>query len=355
MQLRIYNKSWVAIDEVEALESVIWTDRYDEQGDFEIYTAINSKNISIFQDGFFVSMSKSEHSMIINSVDIKTNIEFGNKLIVRGVSLESILYKRIVWNQTILSGNLQTEIERLLNENIISPTETYRQIPNFVFQESTDSRITSLTVDSQFTGDYIYDVISKLCKQNGIGFKIIRSSEGQYVFSLYSGEDRSYEQLQNPFVVFSPKFDNIISSEYSESSENHRTSALVAGEGEGIDRKTVSIDFPGDEVSGFERREIFVDARDVSSIIDGDPLSTEEYEDLLVYRGLMDLLEYRPFKSFEGKSDASRVYTYQEDFNLGDIVQTENEYEKKGRTRITEIIMSESESGLDIYPTFVSL
>jgi hypothetical protein len=355
MQIRVYNTDWIAVDEVDTIESMIWTDRYQEYGDFEIYTEINLATLNSFKMDYYLSMGKSEHIMIINSVEIKANTEFGNKLLIRGISLESILLRRIVWTQTILSGNLQTEIQRLLNENVISPVNTDRQIPNFVFQASTDPLVTSKTVDTQFTGDYVYDVISKLCKQNGIGFKITRSDSGQFIFKLYSGVDRSYEQLTNPFVVFSPNFDNIISSEYFESTENHKTSALIAGEGEGVDRITIDVDFPGDDVTGLERKEIYVDARDISSTVDGTPLTAEEYEDLLIYRGLIDLIEYRPFTSFEGKADSTKVHVYGLDFNIGDIVQTANEYGKEGRTMITEVTMSESESGFETFPTFVSI
>lgn len=45
------------------------------------------------------------------------------------------------------------------------------------------------------------------------------------------------------------------------SSQNYRNVALVAGEGEGLDRKTI----PVGAAEGMERYELYVDARDVSS------------------------------------------------------------------------------------------
>lgn len=61
-----------------------------------------------------------------------------------------------------------TVIQTLLNESIISPTIADRTISNFIFQSSTDSKITELTVDAQFTGDDLYTVISNLCSANNI-------------------------------------------------------------------------------------------------------------------------------------------------------------------------------------------
>lgn len=354
MEVTIYDKQWIKIDTIDTIESLIWTSRFNEIGDFEIYTEINKRNVGSFVDGRFLSIAKSEDRMLITSVEIKSNAEFGNKLLVKGVCLKSILKRRIIWRQTILSGNLQTEIIRLLNENVISPTILNRKIDNFTYALSTDPAITSLTVDTQFTGDYLVDAISKLCKTNGIGFKVLRVDD-QYVFELYSGKDRSYSQSLNPYVVFSQKFDNIISSNYYESSDGYKSVALVAGEGEGINRITKSVALSEDDISGIDRRELFVDARDISSYIDGEQLSLEDYELLLSYRGAMDLFESKKINLFEGQADTSKVFIYGEDFFLGDIVQTENEYGNSGRTMVVNVMISENISGINIYPSFETI
>lgn len=43
-----------------------------------------------------------------------------------------------------------------------------RAIDNFIFEPSTDPRITELTVDAQFTGDDLYSVVKSLCQGNDI-------------------------------------------------------------------------------------------------------------------------------------------------------------------------------------------
>ena len=122
----------------------------------------------------------------------------------------------MIWGQKILTGNLQDAIQTLLNEIVISPTIVDRKISNFIFKKSTDSKITALTIDAQYTGDNLYTVINKLCDANNIGFKVTLNNTNQFVFELYVGADRSYDQDLNPYVVFSPKFDNIITSSYLE-------------------------------------------------------------------------------------------------------------------------------------------
>ena len=126
--------------------------------------------------------------------------------IVTGRSLESILERRIIWGQRVFNGNLQNGIQTMLNECIISPSIANRKISNFVFVPSTDPKITRLKIDNQYTGDCLYDVIKGLCEENNIGFKIVLTDENKFAFSLYAGVDRSYEQTENPYVVFSPNF-----------------------------------------------------------------------------------------------------------------------------------------------------
>ena len=129
----------------------------------------------------------------------------------------------------------------MLNENVISPSDSNRKISNFIFKESTDSAITKLKLEAQYTGDNLYDVIQKICEEQGIGFKITLNDKKQFVFELYAGFDRSYDQTENPYVIFSPKFENIINSNYIESKASLKTVTLVGGEGEVLVEDTLQL------------------------------------------------------------------------------------------------------------------
>ena len=216
MDLVVLNRELDAISVIDIYESFIWTDRYYRYGDFELYTAMQNNILDIIKKDFFLQSSDSDHIMIIEDWIIKSDIENGNHITVTGRSLESILTRRIIWGQKTISGNLQNGIKTLLNENIISPSDSKRKISNFIFEESTDPVITKLTINAQFTGDNLYDAIQKICEERGIGFKITLNDNKQFVFKLYAGVDRSYEQTLVPYVIFSPNFDNIINSNYME-------------------------------------------------------------------------------------------------------------------------------------------
>lgn len=351
MELFVLNADFESIAVIDTYESMIWTDRYNAYGDFEIYFAMDESLLEYIKEDYYLWLKESDHSMIIEDIKIDADTEEGNRLIVTGRSLESILERRIIWGQRIFSGNLQNAIQTMLNENIISPSVADRKIANFIFVPSTDSKITSLTIDNQYTGDDLYTVIKGLCEENNIGFKIVLTDDNQFAFSLYAGADRSYDQTENPYVVFSPNFENIINSNYFSSKAGYRNVTLVAGEGEGASRKTTAVG----SASGLDRRELFTDARDISSDTEDGTLSDAEYIAQLRTKGLKNLADHMITTAFEGEVEVTRLFKYGEDFFIGDIVQIANEYGNENSAYISELIISNSDEGLSIYPTFKTI
>ena len=193
MDLVILNTNFEVVGILDLFESVIWTERYSSCGDFEIYTAITEELVELLKYDYYISKSDTDVMMIIEYREFVSNLENGDKMIIKGRSLSSILDRRIVWKQTILTGNFQTAIQTLLNENIINPTDTNRKLDNFIFEASTDPAVTNLTIEAQVTGDTLYTVIEALCSEKNIGFKLTYV-DGSFVFKLYSGKDRSYSQ-----------------------------------------------------------------------------------------------------------------------------------------------------------------
>jgi len=353
MEFLILDTNFVAVETLDTYESFIWTDRYSSFGDFELYLAPTVDNLRYLREDYYLWIEGTDHSMIIEDIDIRSDVEDGNKLLVSGRSLESLLTRRIVWDQTALSGNFQNGIKRLIDESIITPNDEDRAIPNFVFELSSDPKVTELTVDIQFTGDNLYEAIKKLCDTHDLGFKVILNDTNQFVFSLYSGVDRSYNQTSTPYIVFSPDFDNLINSNYVSSKRALKTVTLVAGEGEGSARKKTIAAISSGAGRGLERRELYTDARDISSN-NGETPSVKYFEQL-VQRGHNKLSESTIVKAFEGKVDAQQKFVYGQDFFMGDIVQISNEYGIESTSRVTELVQSQDVSGYEVFPTFTTI
>ncbi len=252
MEMYVLNQQFQKIAIIDAYESLLWTDRYNKPGDFEIYTPVAEFALQYPVAHNYLQIRESEHTMIIEDITIESNVETGNHIKIVGRSLESILDRRIIWQQTTINGSLQEGIKKLITDSIINPSVEARKISNFVFEDSTDAAITELTMDNQYTGDNLLEVIQTLCEANEIGFRIFLDDQNQFVFKLYKGTDRSYRQETLPYVVFKPSFENIVNSNYSDIQSAAKNVTLIAGEGEGDARVTRVI---GDQ-SGLLRKEV---------------------------------------------------------------------------------------------------
>lgn len=349
MDITVLNASRVPKDVLDVFSSVLWTDRYIGYGDFEIYLPIDNTLLTKVAIGFYLTRPGSDSTMVVETVEVKTDLEQGNFFIVRGRSLESILDRRIVWNQTILDGNFQDEIERVLNENAISPTDPDRQIADLVFVPSVDPFITGLTINMPVTGANLYDVIKTACTDANIGFKIILY-EGIFYFYLYRGIDRSHVQLIYPQIIFSRNYDNLTNSDFVRSTISLKTTVLVGGVGDGVDRLTATVVREGYNAD-LDRRETYEDATDIPLVIGETTLTEAEYLAILSFRGEKVLETSEVTELFDAKLNLTQGYIYGVDYYLGDIVSLVNPYGQTGRSRVTELIYSESTAGISVYPT----
>lgn len=357
MEAYVLDETYTSQAIFDTFESFIWTERFNGAGDFELHMPVRISALGELKIGRYLWKKDTKAMMIIECVEVETNPEDGDKLTVSGRSLESILDRRIIWKQTILSGNFQNGIKKLLNENVISPSDSSRRIPNFVFKTSTDSKITSLQFEDevQLFGENLYDQLVSMCSEKNIGFDVFPTDNG-FEFELKAGVDRSYSQSSLPWVVFSPNYDNLLSSNYINSYVNFKTVALVGGEGEGSEKKTATAVDEDGAGSGLNRREMYVSAQSISSNIpEGYEITPESYLKQIQYQGRLELRETKYTTAFDGEVVADVQYIYGKDFYMGDIVQIENEYDVQGQSRITEIMWSQDASGTQMVPTFVSI
>lgn len=344
MDIYVMNRNFVILDIIDYSESVIWTKRYTEAGDFEIVVPACKHAIDLLIEDNFIARTDDDAIMIIKKVQLQTNLESGDKLIVSGPSIESCLAQRIVWAQTNLNGNVASGITTLLNDNAINPTDAARKLDRLT-RGGMCMKSTQLPLIKQITGDQLDEAISAICKTYGLGYKITLD-DGKLVFELYSGYDRSYSQKTNPYVVFSEEFGNLLSSDYTYDKTNYKNVAMVAGEGEGTARKKSIVG----NANGWDRYEIFVDQRNLST--NNGEISDAEYASQLDESGNEKLAECQITESFESSVDPTTNYVYGKDYFLGDIVQIENAYGIQAKARITEVIESEDESGHTYMPTF---
>lgn len=329
MDIYVMNTAGNIIAVIDNYRSLIWTKRYFTSGDFELYLCADKKLLDYLKIDNMLIRDNDDTVMIIEKIQITSDWENGDFLIVSGRSLESLLARRIVWNQTNIStNNPPSAVYSLINEN----TQSTRTLQGLTVDD-TFSMTGSLNV--QFTGTNLLEAITTIAKKYGFGFKISKN----FVFSCY--------RRGKVNVIFSQEFDNLISSDYSVDYTNYANCVLVAGEGEGTARKKIAV---ANNISGRKRREIYVDARDLST--NNGEIGNEEYYAKLSQRGNEKLNECTVITNFESQIEPQATYKYKQDYDLGNIVTTENQYGIRNNPRITEIIESWDENSYTIIPKF---
>ena len=369
MQGLILDSKYETLDVVDVFKSLIWTDRYNEPGDFELIAHASAQYVPHLKEDNYFMIQGSDRLMVIESVETNTDVLEGVLVTATGRSLESILDRRIIWDLTTFKGKTHEFIKKALDENAIDPEDQNRRIPGLTFKPVTDEASLEMNTDVQYFGDNLLATIQKLCKYHKLGFKVLPSGEGGFEFSLYLGVDRSYEQEDRPYIVFSPGFENIVSSNSLTSHKGYRNASLVTTE------KTVTkqvMDTNGNTTSvteqlrvsteiyvgeerpfGLNRRELFVDIGGIESETeDGVELTDAEYLDKLKVKGREEMRDYPITATFDGEVEAVRQYVYGVDFFLGDYVQFVDPIGTEARVRVDEVIRSHDADGEITTPSF---
>lgn len=258
MDICVLNDHYEMVQVVDQFDSFCWTDRYYEAGEFELQALADITILSYIQKGLYLKIKDSDRLMIIDTIEFTSDVENGDHLKATGQSLERILKWRVVLNEITLDGSLQEGIMRLLNDNIIDPTDSRRMFPIITFKKSDDPAITSIMINITFKGENLYDAISGLCQAYNIGFKMTPDYTNYgFIFELYAGADRSYNQTTLPQIVFSPEYENIIDSSYVDSDQDTVNMVYVVNENDGI---TLQI-YNGSAIpEGRGRKELFLNS-----------------------------------------------------------------------------------------------
>lgn len=357
MVINILDQSLNLVGVIDDFISVIWRPAYYDIGDFELYINATSEAVELLQPDYYLVRDKDisvdesgnvtySNVMIIKNFILETDKESGDYLIYTGRELKFLLNKRIVWQQTNLSGKTETAIRKLVTDNAISPTDTNRVIPDLVL--GAESGLSD-TINKQLTGDKLDQAIVDICTAFNYGWEIYIYNK-KLVFIIYQGLDRSYGQTERPYVVFSDEYNNILNSNYERRSEEYANCTLVAGEGEGIARITASVN---NALSGHARYEVYTDARDLSRNVGSEnEIDNTTYGKLLVERGRESLATLGITEGFGGELATEGSFTYGVDFYRGDTVTVINKYGIVKNAMVLSAIESVDDTGTKLIPQF---
>lgn len=330
---------------VDDYTSFIWTTRYYEPGDFELTVPMSSHNLQFLQVNNYVMRGDNDSEMgIIERREVTQDLNGQETMTASGRFLSSILARRIIAQQTQVSGTVAHCVTQLINVSAINPTDTARKLPIVIGTLD----IPATQMQQQFTGTNLLEAIVNICKTNFVGFALHYDADsGAMVFDMFDGVDRSYAQSENTYAVFSSEYGNLQSSDYVEDASAVVTNVLVAGEGEGLERKTIWAS--KGNPTGLSRYELFQDARNAST-------NNGEISDAVYYKQLQD-------EGAESLADMAQMFAGQvtfdniefgTDLNIGDICTIESvAWGMYMDARLVEVIESVGETGAyTITPSF---
>lgn len=325
MVFSINNSEIVLLGQINQLNQVSWQKQFVDAGEFEITVPVTEENKTLLKKERIIWPGK-ESAGIIEIVDIEKSEDGERIFTVKGRTLESILERRII-NKTLMFKNehISTILYDIVNTMCINPENEDRIIP---FLECAVDEWLGPVVTMQKTGDNVLYTLNEIClRVEDIGFEIrFNPDQSKLIFKVYQASDRTVNQQTNPPVLFSDDTEDILADAYYENMQGMKNIAYVFGEGTGGDRVVVE---EGEVHSaGFDRFELYVDARDLQQNSDPDnPLSDEEYEEVLRSRGSENLGDARLVQTYEGtlRLADNPQYVYGVDYNLGDKVTVEDE------------------------------
>lgn len=315
-----------SLGEINKFTSLMWPDKFNGYSTFELNVPLTPENRNLIKKGNILWCG-GENACIIEIIQSNMD-ENGQKTYkVRGRSLEMLLTTRIVWGTyNCVNKYSSTAMYEIVNENCINPSNSARKIP---FLECAEDEKLGKITSFQKTGGEVYTALQNIAADVDLGFDIIfKPREKKLLFKVTEGVDRSTASVSDDgskLVIFSTDLDDILSSSYYTNNQDVKTLAYVAGEGEGAERKHLT---SGDNASsGFLRRELYVDARDLrTEILSEDntviTITDDEYIELLNERGNEKLAERIEVETFEAKMRVTGEiqYVYGVDYFKGDKV-----------------------------------
>ena len=307
MDLHIFDKSFNRIAIFDAYESLMWNRDYYGIGNFELHTHNQDPyTLSILKKGYLIVKDNDPS----DAMEIE-ELYLTDKLVVKGRSIDNLLGLRIVWNFKEYTNTSSNIIRALVNENCIT-TDTARRLPNLAIGSVVT---TTGNVTEQPFGKILSEVVSELCLKYDIGWKVRFDFDSKkYYFDLYIGPDHTVDQSTNARLMFSREYENIYNLSYTNSDKPLKNTAMVIGTGEEPKARV----YIGQNNSGFARREVLIDAGDISNKTEeGDDIPVSTYANLLNQRGLTRLAEMGSITAFECDVSNLSNLTYRVDFDLG--------------------------------------
>jgi len=340
---------------VDKFESLIWTEKFAEVGDFELDLKSTLENRRLFTQGTRLAINESYRVMKVESDEDATTSDGKTVLKIKGYSIEDVLRHRVAkfsmsdttteptWDIIAPPADVaRTMFDHICRDGALDLKDKIPFLqPGTIFAESTILEPTTPIAWSQ-SPDALYNALKSVLDPYEIGFRLVRDFDSSKLyFDIYAGNDRTSRQTILSPVIFSPLLDNIQNTTELVTVADSKNVAYVFSP---AGFKVVYPDKVDPTNDGFERRVLVVNATDIT-------IDNVDVDGALYQRGLEELDKARGQALFDGEINQYNEYKYGTDYELGDLVELRNKDGIVTYKRVTEQIFVSDEQGDRSYPT----
>ncbi len=382
MELSVLDSSFHRKDLVEDWSSLVWTERFSTNGDFQLVSNNISSMLKLmppvgpFDPPCMVSIRESSVPMIVESYVIEKPKNAVPQITITGRSFETFLDERQTLYEIDNTTTPPIVADRKVSANkpadavlgkileIVGPDSigVYQdRIPQIIVTSTVPEAVpvptTQPTYAFEAKGLYTWAMETlRLGTPDNSDAYVVTGNRGpagiksvlpdfygyQIGVVIYEGTDRRESVV---FEALLEKFDN---TKYLLSSLGY-DNVMVTSVAQGMKWSTTKAD--GSIPSGLSRRVGFQDLSSEITLPNSDP----GWADLVKNRGLVALASNAQTVLFSGEIAERQAARYGVDYFLGDQVKLSGEYGLTQDVRIAEFVRSQDSSGIKAYPTFEAI
>lgn len=317
-----------AIAVVEGYNRLAWSRHLWDGGNFTLEVSLYVPGAQNIQRGMLLVPDPDDVATVYLVEQVERELgESGREsevLRVSGRSLVGLLAQRLVIPPSgqaydrQASVTAETAIKHYVDVHAGPGAPLARRIPNLTIAPD-QARGVTVSVDGRY--QTVLDLIRQIGRLAGMGYEITyNAATAGLVFDVVPGVDRSAT------VFLAPSYESVRGQSWLQSDLDRVTYVLVAGQGEGAAREVVARYLGASEPSGFERREAFLDARDVQ--LGQTAVLQARGDAVLAEAGLEDRVEAQVYE--HGSFQPGR------DYDLGDLVTLQND--AWGLSRVARVV-----------------
>lgn len=323
MQIYVLDREINIIGVFSTYESILWVEKVHEPGTFKATFIFTKKMNEILKRKNLLYKTDESQPGIIKRKYLKLNKYGEQTIVVEGYLAGRYLNQRIIWEKMIMKGTPEQLMRKMVENQVINPEDPDRKMP--LIELGYFHGFDMEQVEKQISYDNLQEALTSLSKTSELGYRLkLDYARKKFIFDIYQGTDRTLG-TDKP-CIFTRKYGNVYTQEYSEDDSNYRNVCLVGGPGED-DQRIMAVAGGGTDL---DRYEMFYNASGYSE----KDVTGEELVSQLRQKGDEKLASYYVAKAFESKINKLKAMN----FALGDYVTcTDSEWNVTVNTQVKEI------------------